>query len=325
MDQKPTRWSHLLPKLRQHAKSPLILILFSLIVISGLSTLFLLPSGLRGTNQSTTSAGATFSTVASNGMSSSVGPMAAANGSPQAMNAPMDSSTDFTTNMQLAKTQIPHLVIDSASFTVSVANIDAASTHITQMTSTATGFIQSLNQSTDNNHTTVVMTLRIPEPQFPKFLNNIKTLGTVRDFTQTGQDVTEQSNNLQTQITQLQNEAQAFARLYNKAQAMKDMLDIQQALSQINSQISSLTSQQHDLNRSVQLATVTVTLVPAGSTISQQHTSFIRALTSSIHFMGRSGIAVLALIGWLLPWCIFIGFLVFGWRSWSKWRKNAKH
>ncbi|SFV02356.1 DUF4349 domain-containing protein [Alicyclobacillus macrosporangiidus] len=222
-----------------------------------------------------------------------------------------------------ATTTTQRMVIEQATVNISTSDVRQAADKVSRMVDSYGGFVESSRESTDNGQLTVWMTVRVPEKDFTQFLNAAKGLGTVTNFSQTGQDVTQQYNGLQQQLEELKSEADAYTRLFNKAQTMKDMIDIQQALVQVNSQIAQLNAQLHDLNRSVQLATVNLTLTPpsfAGA--ASGDTPVTEAFLQSFRVLKKSAYALVTIVAWLLPWVALAALALLGRRWWMRRRRH---
>ena len=217
------------------------------------------------------------------------------------------------------------LVIETAGLDLTVSSVATTANQISDITVGDGGFVQTMQQSTDSQGQDFEsMTIRIPQTQFQAALKQVKSLGKVNILSQTGQDVTSQHDNLQQQIAELQSEAQAYTRLFDRATTMADMLQIQQSLTQVNSQLSNLNNQLHQLNRTVQLATLNITLHQAAIAAPEKTapTPFFAPLAASIHLMERIGIGLVKVVSWLLPWALIAGLLYGGVRLW---RKGSSH
>jgi len=247
-----------------------------------------------------------------------------------AASTPTDASTTATTPFQTqvkAAMHSPatsgHLVIETANLALTVAKPATIADKITQAVNEQGGFVQSLNELTGSGTATDNLVVRVPEQGFGGFLKAVKGLGTVQSFSQTGQDVTDQHQALVTQLTQLQSEATAFTRLYDKAQAMSDMIQIQQSLSDVNTQILSVNAQLHQINRSVQLATVNITLTTGPVVVNHPANRMWTAFTRSLAGMEKSGTALLVFVAWLLPWSVLAAVAWWVYRFWVKLRKKT--
>lgn len=242
---------------------------------------------------------------------------AASSGSTTTMQAPLAMG-----KMAASAQSAQRMVIEQGSLSITLPKVQAAEARITQMAIGDGGFVESSVQSTGSGGTVMAtMTVRVPATDFSSFLNRARTLGTVTGFSQTGQDVTRQYSGLTQQIAELRSESAAYTRLFNKAQSMKDMLQIEQALSQVNSQISALSSQQHSLRRSVQLATVNVSL--ATTTFSSSAPPpIVTAWNQTVGSLGQSALSLFTMIAWGVPWAILFFLILLCARVWFRIRKN---
>lgn len=215
----------------------------------------------------------------------------------------------------------PRLVIETANVDLTVSHLSKVTRNLSSLTAKSGGFIQSMNESTNPQGLQFEsFTIRVPENKFQSVLKNVKSSGKINTFSQTGQDVTNEHNNLQLQISELQSEAQAYTRLFDKATKMSDMLQIQQSLTQVNNQISNLNNQLHQLNHTVQYATIHMTLRPSVVPILQGNEPYWAPLAQSLRFMARVGVGLSKVVGWILPWGILGGILYGIVRVWRRGR-----
>jgi len=224
-----------------------------------------------------------------------------------------------------AQPSTQRLVIETANLSLTTANVVGVSRHVSHIAAQDGGFVQSMQQTGSKQSTLINLTVRIPEADFQTFLSASKAFGTVTQFTQTGQDVTQAHGQLQAQLSELHSEVTAYTRLFNRAQSMQDMLQIQQSLTQVDSQIADLTNQLNSLNRSIQLATVNLTLAPASAVVTPttRTLAVFTSLRQSVHFMGESALAVITFIAWILPWGVVAGLAYAGYRWWSRRRSPS--
>lgn len=211
------------------------------------------------------------------------------------------------------------MVIETATVGLKLAHPQQTATRVEQIVTSYGGFVASLQESTVNHRTTVWMTVRVPQVNFNPFLHQSRGMGRIVNFSQTGQDVTQQYNGLQQQLIELQSEAAGYTRLYQKAQTMRDMIAIQQSLSQVDAQISGITSQLHHLNRSVQLATVQLTLTPSAAVSSVKKPSpVIDAFGQSLRVLGSSAMGLVTVVAWLIPWAALFAVIAGGIKWWTR-------
>lgn len=205
------------------------------------------------------------------------------------------------------------LVEQSASFDLRVQNVSAIRERLDKLTSQDGGFVASSNQYGLGNNLQVQMALRIPAAHFASFLRQSQALGNVLSFTQSGQDVTQTYNSNAQQISTLHSELTAYTRLFAKAQSMKDMLTIQQAIIQVQSQLSALTGQQQGLLRAVTLATVSVTLTPPVFS-NTAPPPIVNAWNQLLASLGQSGLSLLTVVAWAIPWAILFVIAVLAYK-----------
>ncbi len=201
------------------------------------------------------------------------------------------------------------MVIEQANLDVTLPDVTKAEAKLSGRAVGYGGFVESTAQSTGaGNAPVVMMTLRVPQADFSAFVQFARSLGVVTSFSQSGQDVTQQYSSLTGRTAELQSERAAYTRLYGKAQSMRDMLQIQQALAQVNSQIAALSAQMHSVRRSVELSTVFLTL--STSTFSSTASPpVVTAWDQMVATLGSSALSLLTMVAWTVPW-LAVFFLV---------------
>lgn len=220
----------------------------------------------------------------------------------------------------------PRKIIEQASLSINLPDLQKSSDKISSLVSQMKGFVESEQRSGIQSQAAIQMTARIPEAQFSSFLDNVRALGDVTSFSQTGQDVTQQYNGLQSSIAQLQDEAGAYTRLYNKAQSMQDMLQIQQSLSQVNGRLADLQAQLHDMGRSVDLATVTLSLTSTPTAAANiRGIPVVDTFQHSVLLLAHTFARFVTVMAWLAPWAFVIGIIASIWWAWKRrWRRRRQ-
>ncbi|MCY0876979.1 MAG: DUF4349 domain-containing protein [Firmicutes bacterium] len=213
------------------------------------------------------------------------------------------------------------LVEQSASLDLRVQSVPAIRQRLENIIDRDGGFVSSSNQYGLGKNLQVQMTLRVPEAHFASFMRQSQALGTVLNFSQSGQNVTQAYNDNAQQLATLHSELTAYTRLFAKAQSMKDILTIQQAIIQVQSQLADLTGQQQGLLRAVALATVSVTLTPSAFSNTAPQ-PVITAWNQLLASLGQSGLSLLTLVAWAVPWAILFVIAVFAYRFIANRRKR---
>ncbi len=202
------------------------------------------------------------------------------------------------------------MVVEHASLTLAVGDLHTVSERLGRMAQQNGGYVESSQLSTSEQNPISTMQLRVPVVRFSTFLLAAEKLGKVMDTSQSGQDVTQAYQSGVSQLSELRMQEAAYTRLFAKARSMKDMITIQQALVQVQSEMSSLRSQQSALSREAQLATVNVTLLPTAFSNAAPG-PIVTAWQQLVESLGQSTLAILSMIAWVFPWAILFVVIVF--------------
>ena len=108
------------------------------------------------------------------------------------------------------------------------------------------------------------LTIRVPAEKFDATRAALSGLGDVDNETINGQDVSSQLVDLGARITSLKAEEQAFQTLLGKATAIGDVLQIQDQLFNVRTQIEELQAQQASLDDQATFSTITVSMYEPG-------------------------------------------------------------
>ncbi|MCY0900723.1 MAG: DUF4349 domain-containing protein [Firmicutes bacterium] len=240
-------------------------------------------------------------------------------------NATGTSNTTLTTaaSSSLGTTSDGRMIAEEANLNVRVPNVVRAEQGLEASAASVGGFVSSSNQSGTGDSLNAQVQLRIPTADFAAFVRHAGDLGTVLQFSQNGQDVTQTYNLGQAQLTTLRSELAAYTRLFGKARSMKDMLTIQQAIIQVQSQIANLSDQQHSVLRTVALATLWVNLVsPVFDNTAPG--PVVTAWNQILASLAQSGLAILTLLAWALPWAASFAIIVTIFRVWQSRRRRVR-
>lgn len=149
-------------------------------------------------------------------------------------------------------------------------------------------------------------------------------LGSVTSEEVHGTDVTGQVVDLGAQIENLQSEEQAVRLILSKAQAIGDILTIQNQLFSLQGQIQQLTGQRDGLDVQVAYASLSVELTEAGTAPVAPPTPHRSAVARAWSLAGRHIVDVargfVLAVGWLSP-VLIIGALA-GVPLLLRWRKR---
>lgn len=118
--------------------------------------------------------------------------------------------------------------------------------------------------SSDSRARAGQLTIRVPAEKFDATRAALSGLGDVDNETINGQDVSSQLVDLGARITSLKAEEQAFQTLLGKATAIGDVLQIQDQLFNVRTQIEQLQAQQASLDDQATFSTITVSMYEPG-------------------------------------------------------------
>jgi hypothetical protein len=110
------------------------------------------------------------------------------------------------------------------------------------------------------------VTLRVPVNTFEQLLGQVRALGTVRNSTTHGQDVTGQFSDIQARLTALTATRDQLLTILHKASAIGDVLAVQDRINDVHTQIDQLQGQQKVLDDQTSMASLSVDITQHGAT-----------------------------------------------------------
>ena len=161
-----------------------------------------------------------------------------------------------------------HLIIKSAEMRLLVEDSDQAIDRVTQVVDDTGGYIISSrvwNQAhyDGKNYKYATVTIGVPVESFERALNRLRDLSIeVLDETASGEDVTDQYVDLQSQLVNLEATRERIKTFLDQAQNVDEALRINQQLSEIERQIEEIKGRINYLQDRSSYSTITVTLEP---------------------------------------------------------------
>lgn len=156
-------------------------------------------------------------------------------------------------------------IIKNSVLTLQVRDTDVAIDGVTQITGDLGGYIISSRVWLDNSSGATLkystITLGIPVDQFEATLQRLRALSVkVIDETETGEDVTDQYVDLQSQLTNLEATRDRIRGFLDNAKTVDEALKINQQLSDIEGQIEQIQGRINFLQNRSAFSTITVTI-----------------------------------------------------------------
>jgi len=139
-----------------------------------------------------------------------------------------------------------------------VDKVDAAVTQIEKIAKENGGDLFSSNFFQNSQaQKSGTLSVKVPVANFEKTFTALKTVASavVREST-SGQDVTQQYQDLNAQIKNKQAEEAAYQKILDQAQKISDVIDVTQALSRVRGEIESLQVQLNYLTNQTDLSTI---------------------------------------------------------------------
>ena len=222
--------------------------------------------GLSGAASSTGSAG-TGGALAAPATGATAGAGTAANGAtggPGAVASPPVGAGPTPPPPALAtrviKTGALSLVVPKARLAVTV-------NEVTDLASGLGGYVSDTKTTEGADVPAADLTLRVPAGQFETLLGRARALGKPTSLTTSGQDVTAQYVDLAARLHALEATRDQFLQILAKATQIGDILNVENQLMSVQTQIEELQGQQRVLDDQTTYGTLTVHLSEVGSPI----------------------------------------------------------
>jgi hypothetical protein len=155
----------------------------------------------------------------------------------------------------------------------------------------------------DANAPQAILVLRVPPAAVDSVLASLSGTGTVTYRNRASADVTGQVADVNSRVASAQAGITELRGLINRATDLGDLVSLENALEQRESDLESLEAEQRALGDETRLATVTVEFFGRGTPVvaAAGHTGFTKGLLTGWHGFVDVVIAILVALGWLLP------------------------
>ena len=177
---------------------------------------------------------------------------------------------------------IQRQVISTASLTIEVKAVQAATSQVRAIAEGLGGFMEQLSSFGDAKNQQATMTIRVPQPQFFTAMERLEALGKVQNNNLGSEDVSSQFIDLKARLASALREEQSLLSLLGKANTVTEILTIERELSRVRSEIERLQGQLNFLERRVELATITVSLFPPQAELVQPPSGSLNVEVSDV-------------------------------------------
>ncbi|MCH8832563.1 MAG: DUF4349 domain-containing protein [Chloroflexi bacterium] len=152
-------------------------------------------------------------------------------------------------------------VISTAFLSMEVDLVDAAMVQIRDIAVNLGGFLENLNSSGVEGEQYANMTVRVPQAQFALAVERIELVGKVQSKNLGSEDVSERFIDLQARLKSSLREEESLLSLLGRTSTVSEVLAIERELTRVRSSIERFQGQLNFLERRIDLATITVSLV----------------------------------------------------------------
>lgn len=155
-------------------------------------------------------------------------------------------------------------VIKRADLVIQTTQYDESNTKFESMVTSFGGYIQSSSVQGDIPGSDALRsaryTVRVPSDRLEEFLSGAGDVGTVKNKSISGEDITQNYFDSETRLKTLRTEQERILELMEKAQKIEDVIVIEQRLTEVQNEIEQLTGQLKQWDSLISLSTVTVTI-----------------------------------------------------------------
>ncbi|WP_243075073.1 DUF4349 domain-containing protein [Microbacterium sp. SS28] len=146
------------------------------------------------------------------------------------------------------------------------------------------------------------ITVRVPADELSTMVDELSGLGEVTASTVSRQDVTEQTIDLQARIDAAQASVDRLIELMAQAGDLSDLIAAEAALSERQATLESYQQQLESLEGQVDMATLSVTLVPESEPVEADPAGFTDGLVAGWNGLVATLNGIVVAVGFLLPW-----------------------
>jgi len=153
------------------------------------------------------------------------------------------------------------------------------------------------------------LTLRLPSKTLTATLDKLKALGEVETLEMSSDDVTTEVEDLDARTSALAASISRLHALLRTAKDTGDLIELETAITERQSELESMQSQQRYLADQVSLSTISVSFISEADAPVDAPVTFLSGLETGWLAFIAFGSGVLVILGVLLPWIVFFGII----------------
>ena len=228
---------------------------------------------------------------------------------------------------------IAPMIARTVNLTMMVKDFAASRSALDQILARHHGYFAHLEVNTqEGTPNDLTASLRIPAPELPSALSEIRSVGRVLSETQSGEEVTQQHQDLAIRLQNARETEERFrAILEQRTGKLADVLVVEEGIARVRGEIEGMEAEQKALEHRVDFAAVEIRLseeyktridVPDNSALTRLHNAFVAG------YHNASG-TILGIVLFLeeygpviLIWLVILALPVIGWRRYLRLRSK---
>jgi hypothetical protein len=198
-------------------------------------------------------------------------------------------------------------VVSTGTISLTVDSPTDAGTRAVRIVESAGGRVDDRTEhaATKGDRGSASLTLRIPSARLTETLTRLRGLGKVENVSISARDVTAERTDLGARVTALRASVDRLVELMSRSATTADLITIESALSQRQSDLESLEAQEAALGSQIDLATIRLQLGSvAPAPLAPAPADFLSGLATGWNALLSFMTALVVVIGIVLPWAL---------------------
>lgn len=225
--------------------------------------------------------------------------------SPSASKSYVSSSSGVSNSVQTGQKirKDADTTIESTQYNIDVMKINQLYTNLNGTYVSQNEWSETINEK---DYRTSTITFKVPVDKFDTAINELKTIGIMKDISISNSDMTNQYTDIKAYVDSYTKEKATVEDLLKRADKMDDIISIESKLSDLQRQIDAYNQQLIDINRQTDYSQITVTINekrPLSESI--YHFTPLKNLVNNVTASFDSVIVFLSMIiGWVIVFIV---------------------
>lgn len=214
---------------------------------------------------------------------------------------------DEAQNTSIVKPKGDRKIIKTANISINVKSLDDFIKGLSEYVKVSGGYSSDERTQSYDDHRYSELVVNIPSEKLEDFLAKVDTLGTITQKNINSSDVTNSYIDIQSRIKALETEQETLLKILEKAENLSDVIQLQDRLSQVRSELESYKSQLKLLDGQIEFSSVTISATESKRTIktddsfmSKVKEKFLESIYGITDFFTEFAISFLGAIPYLL-------------------------